>query len=156
MLPVTGSVLTTVLDTNSFRTLAMVDADQVATFTWAPPTNWDKGTIGADIYYHIDTATSTVCLGIQGGALGDGELVATALGGIRAETDVPTADAVNIITIVTPMTIAGTIADDDLIIFEVERDADGVIDNCSTDVNTDSADLIGVKLTYTTDSSSAP
>ena len=114
----------------------------------AMPENWNRGTLKAKFYWSSatgSTADDTVEWGIKAGALSDSDAIDAALGTAQVISDILLADnGVDLqISGATPaITIGGTPALNDLILFEVYRNTDGV-DDLAED-----AWLMGVLLQY--------
>ena len=98
------------------------------------PENWNRGTVKAKFYWSSaagSTAGDTVEWGIKAGALSDSDAIDAALGTAQVISDVLLAnDGTDLqISGVTPaITIGNTPALNDLIVFEVYRNTDGVDD----------------------------
>lgn len=112
------------------------------------PENWDRSTIKAKFDWSSDTGSTagdTVEWGIKAGALSNDDAIDTALGTAQVITDILLANngADLQITSATPaLTIAGTPAVNDMLVFEVYRNTDG------TDDMAEDAFLFGVTLQY--------
>ena len=110
--------------------------------------NWNRGTIKAKFYWSSatgSTAGDTVEWGIKAGALSDSDPIDVALGTVQVISDVLLANnGANLqISAPTPaITVGGTPALNDLIIFEVYRNTDGVDDMA------EDAWLMGVLIQY--------
>lgn len=112
------------------------------------PKNWDEGTVTAQFYWTASN-TGNVVWGAQGVALSDDDAVDTAFGTAQTVTDgVTAAGDVMISAETSAITIAGSPAAGDLVIFQFYRDADNGSDTCTVD-----AKLIAVKLFITLDAS---
>ena len=112
------------------------------------PENWNRGTIKAKFYWSSATgssATDTVEWGIKAGALSDSDPIDAVLGTAQVISDALLAnDGADLqISAATPaLTVAGSPALNDLIVFEVYRNTDGT-DNMAED-----AWLFGVLIQY--------
>ncbi len=112
------------------------------------PENWDKGTIKVKFDWSSatgSTANDTVEWAIKAGALSNSDVIDTALGTPQVISDVLLADnGTDLqITAVTPaLTIGGTPAKNDLLIFEIYRNTDG------TDDMAEDAWLFGCTIQY--------
>lgn len=122
------------------------DADEFAQFLIPMPKNWNEGTVTA-VFYWTASNTGDVIWGIQGVALSNDDPVDTAFGTAQTVTDSVTAAGDVMVTSETSaVTIAGSPAAGDLVVFQVYRDADNGSDNLAVD-----AKLIAVKLFITLD-----
>ena len=98
------------------------------------PENWDRGTIKAKFDWSSatgSTAGDTVEWGIKAGALSDSDAIDAALGTAQVITDTLLADNGGDLqtTLTTPaITIGGTPALGDIIVFEIYRNTDGTDD----------------------------
>jgi len=112
------------------------------------PEKWNRGTIKAKFYWSSatgSTAGDTVEWAIKAGALSDSDAIDAALGTAQVISDALLADngADLQISAATPaLTIAGTPALGDMIVFEVYRNTDGVDDMA------EDAWLMGVLIQY--------
>ena len=112
------------------------------------PENWNRGTIKAKFYWSSATGSTTgdtVEWGIKAGALSDSDAIDAALGTSQVTSDVLLAnDGADLqISAATPaLTIAGTPALNNLIVFEVYRNTDG------TDDMAEDAWLLSVLIQY--------
>ena len=112
------------------------------------PENWDRGTIKAKFDWSSDTGSTagdTVEWGIKAGALSNDDAIDTALGTPQVVTDTLLANNGTDLQVsgATPaLTVGGTPALGDMIIFEVYRNTDG------TDDMAEDAFLFGVTLQY--------
>lgn len=119
-------------------------ADEFAQFSIPMPKSWDEGTVTAQFIWTAG-ATGDVIWGIQGVALSNDDAVDTAFGTAVTVTDsVTAAGDVMVSGTTSAMTIAGTPAAEDLVVFQVYRDADAGGDTLAAD-----AKLIGVRLYIT-------
>jgi hypothetical protein len=133
-----------------------VDFDQSisenAYFQIAFPRNWNLGTITAFFYWTpLAVATGNVLWAIKGLALSDSDIIDSAWG-----TEVTVTDAYDAATDLSisvesgAITIGGTPTSNDLILFNIRRDAANVADTLTTD-----ARLVGVKLVITTNANTS-
>lgn len=119
--------------------------DEFTQFTVAFPKGWNLGTVTAQFFWK-STATGNVVWGIQGIAISDDDLTDSAFGTAVTVTDGVTATTDLMVSAETSaVTIAGTPAAADLVVFQVYRDADNGSDTVAAD-----ALLVGVKLFFTT------
>lgn len=121
-------------------------ADEYAWFSIAMPKSWDEGTVTFQAFW-FSTATDTdsVIWGLAGVAVSDNETLDVALGTAVTVTDnvQSAASELYVSAESSAITIAGTPAEGDLVLFRVFRDAD-------TDTATEDARLVGIKLFFTT------
>jgi len=112
------------------------------------PPDWDLGTIKVKFYWSSatgSTAGDTVEWGIKAGALSDSDAIDAALGTAQVISDTLLADNGGDMQVsgATPaLTVGGTPALGDLVVFEVYRNTDG------TDDMTEDAWLFGVQIQY--------
>ena len=117
-------------------------------FKLVMPESWNRGTIKAKFYWSSatgSTAGDTVEWGIKAGALSDSDAIDAALGTPQVISDALLAnDGADLqISAATPaLTVAGTLVLNDLIMFEIYRNTDGV------DVMAEDAWLFGVLTQY--------
>lgn len=135
--------------TNKVMTLTLdYDAStaEYAQFMVPMPKSWDEGTITAQFVWTAGN-TGNVVWGIQGIALSDDDAVDTAFGTAQTVTDgVTAAGDIMISGATAAVTIGGSPAQDDLVVFQVYRDAANGSDTCAVD-----AKLIAVRLFMTLD-----
>ena len=111
------------------------------------PRNWNNGTITAKFHWMAPSGTGTVVWGISGVALSDGDALSTAFGTRQSVSDaIGTTETIRSTSYTSAITIAGSPADADIIILQVDRDPTDGSDNFNAD-----AGLIGVTITLTTD-----
>lgn len=146
----TGTVETT---TNKvmIKTLDFdASADEFAQFSVRMPKGWDEGTVTfVPVWSHPATTTNfDVVWGLQGLAVSNDGALDTAFGTAQTSTDTGgTTNDIYIGPVSSAITIAGTPAVEDVVIFQVYRDADNVGDTLAVD-----ARLHGVTVYYTTTS----
>lgn len=117
---------------------------EYAQFTVTFPKSWDLGTVTAQFVWRA-TNTGNVVWGLQGVAISDDDATDAAFGTAQTVTDGVTATGDTMVSAATSaITIGGTPADGDLVVFQVYRDAANGSDTCAVD-----ALLVGVKLIYT-------
>ena len=122
--------------------------DEFAQFTIAMPKGWNESTVTAQFVWECGV-TGNVVWGLQGVAISDDDLVDAAFGTAQTVTDGVTATTDVMVSAETSaITLAGTPAEGDLVVFQVYRDADNGSDTAAGD-----AKLLGVRLFYTTDNS---
>lgn len=136
----------------NYNTLAFDGAaDEFAHFSVAFPKGWDEGTVTAQfVWSSTGTDTDAVIWGIQGLALSDNEAIDASWGTAVTVTDnlQSAAGELYVTSETSAMTIGGTPAEGDVCFFRVYRDADAGGDTAAED-----ALLMGVKLFYTTNTS---
>lgn len=116
------------------------------------PRNWDNGTVTIVVYWTCTGGgTSGVVWGLSGGAYSDSDLLTTALGTAQTATDSWIADnKVHVSPATSAITIAGSPADGDMLVFQISRNPSDASDTLSVD-----AELLGVSLRITTDAGKA-
>lgn len=120
--------------------------DEFAQFSVAMPKSWDRGTVTAQFVWSNASGTGNVIWGLQGVALSDDDVLDAAFGTAQTVTDGVTAAGDLMQSAETSaLTIAGSPAALDLVVFQVYRDADNVGDTLAVD-----ARLHGVRLYLTT------
>ena len=125
------------------------DTDEYVQFQVPMPKSWNEGTVTAKFYWsHASTSTNFgVSWGIQGVAFGDSDaLDASWVTGIVADDTGGTTDDIFISPAPSAVTIAGTPAAEDIVIFRVYRDISDANDTLAVD-----ARLHAVVLNVTTD-----
>ncbi|WP_372395179.1 hypothetical protein ABMY26_06850 (plasmid) [Azospirillum sp. HJ39] len=129
--------------------LAGYDFDQSTAhygqFTVAMPKSWDRGTVTAQFIWTATSGSGSVIWGIQALAVGDGDALDVAFGSAVTVTDaLQSASQAHLTSATSAMTIAGSPAALDTVIFQVYRDAAAGGDTLSS-----SARLLGVRLYLT-------
>lgn len=100
------------------------DTEQYAQFALPMPKGWNDGTITAEFVWTADAGSGDVIWGLRGGAFSDNDALDTALGTAQEVTDTLLATGkVHRSSATAAITIAGTPADNDLIVFEAYRKA---------------------------------
>lgn len=118
--------------------------DEFAQITIPMPKSWNEGTVTAQFIWTASN-TGDVVWGCQGVALSDDDALDTAFGTAQTVTDgVTAANDVMESAFTSAITIAGTPAAEDLVVFQFYRDADNGADTCTVD-----ARLIAVRIKYT-------
>lgn len=126
-------------------------AQEFAQFKISMPRNWNNGTITAKFHWMAPSGTGTVVWGISGVALSDGDALSTAFGTRQSVSDaIGATETIRSTSYTSAITIAGSPADADIIILQVDRDPTDGSDNFNAD-----AGLIGVTITITTDAAVA-
>lgn len=118
---------------------------EYAQFSVRMPKNWDEGTVTAYFLWSNASGTGNVVWGIQGLARSDTDALDTAFGTAVTVTDAASANNLLQSTVTGAITIGGTPAEADLVIFQVYRDAASGSDTLAVD-----ARLHGVVVIYTT------
>lgn len=121
------------------------DTDEFAQIMVPMPKSWDEGTITVQFLWTA-TTTGTVIWAAQAVALSDDDALDTAFGTAQTVSDAVTAAGDLMVSSYTSaITVAGSPADNDVVVLQVYRDADDGSDNLAAD-----AKLIGVRVRYTT------
>lgn len=118
--------------------------DEFAQIAIPMPKGWDEGTVTAQFGWKATTTGNVVwtCAAV---ALSDDDAIDTAFGTAQSVTDSVTAVGdIMWSAFTSAITIAGTPAAEDLVVFQFSRDADNGSDTLAAD-----AHLIGVRLKYT-------
>lgn len=139
-----AGVSTTQSATNSVI-LTTLDFDQAtqefAQFQLLMPKRWNLGSITAKFLW-TSSATGAVVWTIAAVGVGNGETLDAAFGAAATATDtLATANTAKYLTETGPFTPAGTLANEDLVTFQVSRDAANVADTLAAD-----ARLLAVRL----------
>ena len=109
------------------------------------PKSWNESTVTAQFYWTA-TTTGDAVWGCRAVALSNDDALDTAFGTAQTVTDsVTAANDLMISAATSAITIGGTPAEGDMVVFEFYRDADNGSDTLAAD-----AKLIGVKLNITT------
>ena len=115
-------------------------------FTVAFPKGWNEGTVTFQAFWRAASGSGTVAFSLAGVAISNDDLADVAFGtAVICETDtlIATTD-LHVTAESSAVTIAGTPAADDLVLFQVSREV--ASDSLGVD-----AQLVGIKLFYTTD-----
>jgi len=122
---------------------------EYAQFAIAMPKSWNLGTVTYQVFWTpSSTNTGNAIFGLQGLATTEGDTADAVFGTAQEVTDagIGTVEDVQMTSVSSAMTIAGSPADDDYTFFQLYRDAaDG------SDTFTGDARVLGIKLFYTTD-----
>ena len=121
-------------------------ANSFAHFSIGMPKSWNEGTVTFIPYWTAvaGTATNTVIWGLQGLAVSDDDTLNGTFGTAQTSSEAYiAANDLHIGPTSAAITIGGTPAENDLVVFQVYRD---VTDTLAAD-----AYLIGIKVLYTTD-----
>lgn len=112
------------------------------------PSNWNAGTVTAKIHWTAGNATGTppaVVWAISGRAYSDASVIDSATGTAVSVTDTLSgANELAITPATSAVTLAGTPAAGQLVVFQLYRDASNVNDTLTAD-----ARLVGVEISYT-------
>lgn len=121
--------------------------DESAQITIPMPKSWDEGTVTVQFIWYAPGGTGNVVWGCAARAFSDDDLFDAAFGTAVTVTDAVTATTdIMESAFTSAITIAGTPAAEDLVIFKFYRDADNGSDTLATD-----AKLIAVRIKYTVD-----
>lgn len=139
------SVVETATNKVNFNTVDFDGAtNEFAQFLIPMPKGWDEGTVSVQFLWRSTGGTGGVVWGIQGVALSDGDTADSAYGTAATVTDSVISTAALMASPYTAaMTIAGTPAPEDLISFQVYRDAANGSDTSVVD-----AQLVGIRIKY--------
>lgn len=119
--------------------------DEFAQFSVPMPKSWNEGTVTAKFIWTA-TATGDAVWGIQAVAISDDDVLDAAFGAAQTVTDsVTAANDLMHSAFTAALTVAGTPAERDLVVFQVYRDADNAADTLAAD-----AKLLGIVLQLTT------
>ena len=124
------------------------DADEHVQFAMMMPKSWDEGTLIAQfVWSHPSTTTNFgVAWFIQAVAFANDDALDTAFGtAIETDDTGGTTDDVYISPESAAITVAGSPATEEYVVFQVYRDVSDVFDDLAVD-----ARLLGVKIHYTT------
>jgi len=123
---------------------------EYACFQIQMPKSWDESTLVCQFVWK-GASTGNIVWSIQAVAFADNDALDTAFGTAVAVTDLPgsAADDVMISGETGAMTVAGTPTAEEFVVFRVWRNATSGSDTMATD-----AELLGVKIHYTTNAGS--
>jgi hypothetical protein len=125
-------------------------SNEYAQFIIPMPKSWNESTVTAQFIWEAPGGTGNVVWGIQGVALSDDDVIDAAFGTAQTVTDGVTATTdVMQSAFTSAITIGGTPAEGDLVVFQVYRDAA----NGSDTLNAIDAKLIAIRLNFTTNAS---
>lgn len=141
-----SSVAETSTNKINFNTLDFDGAsDEFAQFMIPMPKGWNEGTVTVQFLWRSTGGTGAVVWGIQAVAISDDDVADAAFGTAVTVTDTVTSTGdLMISSFSSAMTIAGTPAAEDLVAFQVFRDAD-----TGGDTSTVDAQLVGIRIKYT-------
>lgn len=113
-------------------------------FAMMMPDEWDRSTVKVKFFWTATSGTGNVVWQIAGGAASDGDALGAILGTAQTVTDaLGTVNNQHVTAATSAITVAGTPALGDLIVFNVKRDAINASDTFSG-----TAQLIGVAIQY--------
>jgi hypothetical protein len=143
------SLATTETTTNKVN-LDTLDFDpttaQYAQIAIAMPKSWDEGTVTAQFLWTSPGGTGNVVWGCQAVAISDDDVLDAAFGTAQTVTDGVTATTdIMESAFTSAITIGGTPAEGDLVVFQFYRDASN-----GSDTSTVNSKLIAVRLNFTT------
>jgi len=146
------SALTTVETTSGRPDMNVLDfdkdSDEFAQFAVAFPKSYNLGTVTFQFYWSGLAATTGVSMSLQGVAMNDNETIDVAYGtAVVVDDDAQGAVEELLVSAESgAVTIAGTMADNDLVYFRIGRDVSDSNDDMAGDCR-----LHGIKLFFTTD-----
>jgi hypothetical protein len=130
---------------NTDELLFDAGTDEFAQAMIVMPSNWNAGTVTAKFHWTASTGSGDVVWGLQGRAYANDDALDQAMGTAQTATDTLTAtNDVDITSATSAITLAGTAAAGNPVIFQVYRDADAAGDTLGAD-----ARLLGVEISYT-------
>jgi hypothetical protein len=130
---------------NTDELLFDAGTDEFAQAMIVMPSNWNAGTVTAKFHWTASTSSGDVVWGLQGRAYANDDALDQAMGTAQTATDTLTAtNDVDISPATSAITLGGTAASGNPVIFQVYRDADAGGDTLATD-----ARLLGVEISYT-------
>lgn len=136
------------LSTNKINTdelLFDAGTDEFAQCMVVMPSNWNAGTVTAKFHWTASTGSGDVVWGLSGRAYANDDALDQAQGTAQTVTDTLTAaNDLDISGATSAITLGGTAAAGNPVIFEVYRDANAGGDTLAAD-----ARLLGVEITYT-------
>jgi hypothetical protein len=130
---------------NTDELLFDAGTDEFAQAMIVMPNNWNAGTVTAKFHWTASTSSGDVVWGLQGRAYANDDALDQAMGTAQTATDTLTAtNDVDISPATSAITLGGTAASGNPVIFQVYRDADAAGDTLGAD-----ARLLGVEISYT-------
>jgi hypothetical protein len=130
---------------NTDELLFDAGTDEFAQAMIVMPNNWNAGTVTAKFHWTASTGSGDVVWGLQGRAYANDDALDQAMGTAQTATDTLTAtNDVDISPATSAITLGGTAASGNPVIFQVYRDADAGGDTLGAD-----ARLLGVEISYT-------
>jgi hypothetical protein len=121
---------------------------ETAQFSIAMPKSWNEGTITFTAYWTAGSGSGNVRWGLQATAISNGTGINASFGTPQIVTDTysGTANQLHITPTSSALTVHNTPSANDLCFFQIYRDADDSGDTLTVD-----AQLIGIKIHYTTE-----
>ena len=122
---------------------------EYAQFSIAMPKSWNLGTVTYQVFWSPSNTNTDDCIfGLQGVSCTEGDTADVVFGTAIEVTDagIGTVEDVQMSSVSSAMTIAGSPADNDYTFFQLSRDAADAGDDFTGD-----ARVLGIKLFYTTD-----
>jgi hypothetical protein len=130
---------------NTDELLFDAGTDEFAQAMIVMPSNWNAGTVTAKFHWTASTSSGDVVWGLSGRAYANDDALDQAQGTAQTVTDTLTAtNDVDISPATSAITLGGTAASGNPVIFQVYRDADAAGDTLGAD-----ARLLGVEISYT-------
>jgi hypothetical protein len=130
---------------NTDELLFDAGTDEFAQAMIVMPSNWNAGTVTAKFIWTASAGSGDVVWGLQGRAYANDDALDQAMGTAQTATDTLTAtNDVDISPATSAITLGGTAAAGNPVIFQVYRDADAGGDTLAVD-----ARLLGVEISYT-------
>lgn len=121
-------------------------ADEFAQFMFPMPKGWNEGTVAVQFIWTAAAGSGDVVWGARAVAISNDDALDAAFGTAQTVTDTLTATNDQCTSSYTSaITIGGSPAEGDLVVFGIYRDADNGSDTLNAD-----AKLIGIRLKYTT------
>lgn len=140
-----GTTESSVNKVNAYQLIFNQSVDEFAQGMVVMPSNWDGGTVTAKFYWTSAIGVGDAVWAIQARAFADSNAIDQAFGTAQSVTDTLSAyNNVQISGATSPITIAGTPAAGNLVVFQIYRDA-----NNAADTLNGPAYLFGVDITYT-------
>lgn len=130
---------------NTDELLFDAGTDEFAQAMIVMPSNWNAGTVTAKFHWTASTGSGDVVWGLSGRAYANDDALDQAQGTAQTVTDTLTAtNDLDITSATSAITLGGTAAAGNPVIFEVYRDANAAGDTLAAD-----ARLLGVEISYT-------
>ena len=138
-----GDIMVQVLEFDS-------NTDEFAQFTWTIPKEWDAQTVTVEFFWTATSGSGDVVWGASGASVANDDPLSISFGDAQTVTDTLTLANDLMIATTSAITISGTPTAGDMVQFRIFRAATDGDDTFSTD-----AELIGVRINYTTDAAVA-
>jgi hypothetical protein len=140
-----GTTESSVNKVNAYQLIFSQSVDEFAQAMVVMPSNWDGGTVTAKFYWTSALGFGDVVWAIQARAFADGNAIDQAFGAVQSVTDTLSSfNNVQISSATPAITMAGTPAAGNLVVFQIYRDGNSVADTLNDD-----AYLFGIEITYT-------